>query len=87
MNLSSIIAILVILLLVIPALRYIYKNGTCGSCPDKGACSGHCDHSSYKYSKFDNETDALSSSEKNELREEYMKKNKLIDDIIKKHRI
>ena len=42
MNIPTIIALIIILALVIPAVRYIHKNGTCAGCPDKGACSGHC---------------------------------------------
>ena len=38
MNLPTIIALAIILLLLIPAIMYLKKNGTCGSCPDKGAC-------------------------------------------------
>lgn len=42
MNIATIIALLVVLALFIPAARYLYKYGTCGSCPDHGSCSGHC---------------------------------------------
>ena len=42
MNLSTIIAAAVIIVLVTLAARYLYKNGTCGSCPEHGACHGHC---------------------------------------------
>ncbi|MCR5293085.1 MAG: hypothetical protein K6E28_09460 [Eubacterium sp.] len=52
MNAASIITLAVLLALLIPAIRYLIKNGTCGSCPDHGACSkchtagscsGNCD--------------------------------------------
>ena len=42
MNIASLIAIIVLLALLIPAVRYLYKNGTCGSCPDKCSCDGKC---------------------------------------------
>ena len=42
MNIPTIIAAAIIIVLVTMAVRYLHKNGTCGSCPDKGACHGHC---------------------------------------------
>ena len=42
MNLSTIIAAVIIIVLFVLASRYLYKNGTCGSCPDRGSCHGHC---------------------------------------------
>ena len=42
MNIASLIAIIILLALLIPAVRYLYKNGTCGSCPDKCSCNGKC---------------------------------------------
>ncbi|SEQ94081.1 hypothetical protein SAMN02910369_02721 [Lachnospiraceae bacterium NE2001] len=76
MNLATIIAFLVVLALFIPASIYLYKNGTCGGCPDHGSCSGHCDSR-----KMKNEM-------KRRLKEspEFREKNEMIDDIIKKYR-
>ncbi len=48
MNIPTLIALIIILLLLIPAILYLKKNGTCGSCPDKGACHGHCDTKALK---------------------------------------
>ena len=48
MTISSIIALLVIGILFFLASRYLYKHGTCGSCPDAGACHGKCDRKSFK---------------------------------------
>ncbi len=92
MNLASIIVIIILLLCLIPAIIYLYKNGTCGSCPDKGACSGHCSSKSYKKDIAENESiNALQkeyiNNYKKEHKKEYKEKNKLIDEIIKKHRI
>ena len=42
MNLSSIIALIIILILVITASVYLHRHGTCGACPDAGNCKGHC---------------------------------------------
>ena len=39
MNIATIIALIVVLALFIPAARYLYKYG---SCPDHGSCSGYC---------------------------------------------
>ncbi|MBO4863920.1 MAG: hypothetical protein J5517_06120 [Eubacterium sp.] len=39
MNVSTAIALIVIVLLVTMACIYLYKNGTCGSCPDHAHCS------------------------------------------------
>ncbi|MBP3718548.1 MAG: hypothetical protein J6I58_03380 [Eubacterium sp.] len=72
MNLATIIALLIVLALFIPASIYLYKNGTCGSCPDHGACSGHCTHDLKRNLKKD---------------PEYKEKNKQIDEIIKKHQL
>ncbi len=72
MNLATIIALLVVLALFIPASIYLYKNGTCGSCPDHGACSGHCSRDLKRSSKKDPES---------------KEKSKQIDEILKKHRI
>ena len=43
MNIPTIIAFLVVAILFALAALYLYKNGTCGGCPDHGSCSGHCD--------------------------------------------
>lgn len=42
MNISSIIALIIILILVITASVYLHRHGTCGACPDAGNCKGHC---------------------------------------------
>ena len=72
MNLATIIALLIVLALFIPASIYLYKNGTCGSCPDHGACYGQCSHDLKRNLKKD---------------PEYNEKNKQIDEIIKKHQL
>ncbi|MBP3717961.1 MAG: hypothetical protein J6I58_00375 [Eubacterium sp.] len=72
MNLATIIALLIVLALFIPASIYLYKNGTCGSCPDHGACSGHCSQEHKRNLKKD---------------PSYKEKNKQIDEIIKKHQL
>lgn len=42
MNISSIIALIIILILVITASVYLRRHGTCVACPDAGNCKGHC---------------------------------------------
>lgn len=81
MNLASIIAIIILLMLLIPAIMYLYKNGTCGSCPDKGACSGHCEGKNIKKDKMIN--NSINKYTNSDIKE----KNQLIDEIIKKHRV
>ena len=48
MNLSTFIAAAIIIVLFVLAARYLKKNGTCGSCPDRGGCHGHCSNASFK---------------------------------------
>ena len=71
MNIASLIAIIVLLALLIPAVRYLYKNGTCGSCPDKGSCNGKCE-SKKMIEEMMNDPD-------------YEKKNDIIDNILNKY--
>ena len=73
MNLSSIIILIILAVLLFFAIRYLYRNGPCGACPDHGSCSGHC--SSRELKKHLSE-DPL-----------YNEKSLQIDEIIKKHRI
>ena len=70
MNLSTVIVLVVILLLLIPAIRYIYKHGTCGACPDAPTCSGHC-HKDFL--------------ERLMAEPDYKDKEKKAEEIIKKH--
>ena len=42
MNLATIIVLIIIIAMVIPAILYIKKHGTCAGCPDAGACHGNC---------------------------------------------
>ncbi len=42
MNLSTLIIILILVVLLTFAIRYLYKHGTCGACPDAPNCNGHC---------------------------------------------
>ena len=72
MNLASIIAIIVLLLMLIPAIRYLYKNGTCGSCPDKGSCSGKCESKKLLHDMMKDP--------------DFKDKSDMIDDIINKHK-
>jgi len=72
MNISTIIALVIVFILFVLAAIYLYKNGTCGSCPDHGSCSGHCD-SKKRLKTMKKKTD-------------YNEKNELIDEIIKKHK-
>lgn len=48
MNIPTLIALIIIILLLVPAILYIKKTGPCGSCPDRGACHGHCDTKAVK---------------------------------------
>ncbi len=48
MNLPSYIILAVLIVLVILAIRYLYKNGTCVDCPEHGKCTGHCSTRSLK---------------------------------------
>ena len=70
MNLPTIIALLIIVALVVAALRYLHKNGTCGGCPDAPSCSGNCHKDLLKKLQMD---------------PDYEDKNKVIDEILKKH--
>lgn len=72
MNISTIIAILVVMILFALASFYLYKNGTCGGCPDHGSCSGHCD-TRKRIKVFKKSPD-------------YKEKSDMIDEIIKKHK-
>ena len=72
MNIPTIIAFLVVAILFALAALYLYKNGTCGGCPDHGSCSGHCD-SKKRLKVFKSSPD-------------YKEKNDMIDEIIKKHK-
>ena len=69
MTLSTIIALAIILVLFLAAARYLYKYGTCGSCPDHGSCSGHC-------STKDLKKDPL-YKEKNDKIDEILKKHRI----------
>ncbi|MCR5214489.1 MAG: FeoB-associated Cys-rich membrane protein [Eubacterium sp.] len=73
MNLSSLIILVILAVLLFFAIRYLYKNGTCGACPDKGGCSGHCS----------------SRAMKKHLKEDplYKEKDMQIEEIIKKHKV
>ena len=70
MNLPTLIALLIIVVLLILAISYLKKNGTCGGCPDAPSCNGHCHR------------DMLAELEKDP---DYQTKNKSIDEIMKKH--
>ncbi len=70
MNVSTIIAILIIVVLMIVAIRYLYKHGTCGGCPDAPNCSGHCHKDLINRLKID---------------PKYEEKSAMIDEIMKKH--
>ena len=48
MNLASYIILAVIIIMVLLAIRYIHKNGTCVDCPEHGRCTGHCSTGAYK---------------------------------------
>ena len=72
MNLSTFIAIIIVLTLVAMASVYLYKHGTCGACPDAPNCGGHCDREKKKAIKKD---------------AKYKEKSEMIDDIIKKHQV
>lgn len=71
MNAATIVVIVILLAMLIPAILYIKKNGTCAGCPDAGACHGDCTRDVKKEMKKD---------------PEYREKSELIDDIINKHR-
>ncbi|SNU05229.1 hypothetical protein SAMN06297422_10385 [Lachnospiraceae bacterium] len=71
MNLATIIALLVLVVILIPAIRYLYKYGTCGNCPDHGSCSGKCESKRMLKDFMDTP--------------DYQEKNEMIDEIIKKH--
>lgn len=71
MNFATFIALLVLLAMLIPAIIYLYKNGTCGSCPDKGSCSGKCE-SEKKLKELMSDP-------------QFEEKNSKIDEIITKH--
>ena len=71
MNFATFIALLVLLAMLIPAIIYLYKNGTCGSCPDKGSCSGKCE-SKKKLKELMSDP-------------QFEEKNSKIDEIITKH--
>ncbi len=71
MNLATIIALLVLVVILIPAIRYLYKYGTCGSCPDHGSCSGKCESKRMLKDFMDTP--------------DYQEKNEMIDEIMKKH--
>ena len=73
MNASTIIAIVILLVLLVIAIRYIYKNGTCAGCPDKVGCSGTCE-SKKLLKEFKDEPD-------------FKEKNEKIEEIMKKHRV
>lgn len=73
MNFATFIALLVLLAMLIPAIIYLYKNGTCGSCPDKGSCSGKCENKK--------KLKELMSDP------QFEEKNSKIDEIITKHNI
>ena len=70
MNLATIICIIIILAMLIPAFLYVKKNGTCAGCPDAGVCHGDCTRDIKKNLKQD---------------PNYKEKTEMIDDIIKKH--
>lgn len=72
MNAATVIVIVILLVILIPAIRYIYKNGTCGSCPDRGSCSGVCE-SKKLLKEFKDDPD-------------YKEKSDMIDELIKKHK-
>lgn len=71
MNLSTFIIAVILIVLLSIAIKYLYKHGTCGACPDAGGCSGHCS----------------SKMMKKKLKEDpmYKEKNLQIDSIMKKH--
>lgn len=72
MTISTFIAIIVIAILLAISIRYLYKHGTCGSCPDAGSCSGHKGTCSSRQFKKD---------------PNYKEKNQMIEEIMKKHGI
>ena len=71
MNISTIIALLILAVLLFWAIRYLYRHGTCGACPDAPTCSGHCSSRMLK-KKLGNDP-------------HYKEKEHQIDDIMKKH--
>lgn len=73
MNISSLIALIIIIFFFTVAARYLYKNGTCGSCPDHGSCSGHCSSDAKREMKKRMKEDP-----------EYKGKMDMIDEIIRK---
>ena len=71
MNLSTIIALIIVIVLVVMASVYLYRHGTCGACPDAQNCGGHCSSEKKKAIRKDSH---------------YKEKSDMIDEIIKKHR-
>ena len=72
MNLATIIALIILILLLIPAVRYLLKHGTCGSCPYHGGCSGHC------------ETDKLMKRLSSD--PEFKKSNEILEEVINRRK-
>ena len=70
MNLATIIALIIVAGAVVLASIYLYKHGTCGSCPDAPTCSGHCHRDFLK--KLESDT-------------AYQEKSDKIDEILKDH--
>ena len=76
MNLSTLIALIIVAALFCLASIYLYKNGTCGACPDAPNCNGHCSRDNKK---------AIKKSLKENAG--FKEKSDMIDDIIKKHKV